>query len=89
MTLLHRAVSLEKRNTVGHALDTGHEVEIIVELDGSGTHVMADAGLPNARAEVVAGLAPVGAGELTPQEGCHQVRLEAVHGGLDDGIGQK
>ena len=49
---------------------------------------MADAGPPNARAEVVAGLTPIGAGELSTQEGRHLVRLEAVHGGANDGVVQ-
>ena len=55
----------------GGAFDAGDEPQLVVELDARGPHPMADTGPPNASAEVVAGFALIGAGELATQAGGH------------------
>lgn len=50
------AVKLEERGIVGGAFDLRNDAELVGELDGSGTHVVADLCAVAPRREVVADL---------------------------------
>ena len=56
VALFHVAVKLEERGIVGGAFDPRNDAELVLELDGSGTHVVADPCSVDPRREVVAGL---------------------------------
>ncbi len=73
----------EEGDVVCSRLDSEHEAELVVHLDGGRPHVVFDASSLEAGAEVIADIVAVVSIELAPEERRDRLRLD----GMDDHAG--